>query len=271
MVYWPALTLVLLLMGSISVVYWKKAVKNESVPRKSLWLAILVIILFCAFNLHEYFLSNGNYKFYWATPFLFLLLFLIAGVVIRRLRLPLKIIIFLFLTATIFLNANLNYLAKERMVKGRNFLFLQHENARIYVNNPLEWILTVQQTTRYLAQNLRPDESFLALPIDPLFYFLMGKKSPVPEIFFSLEVHIIEEQELRIIKDLENQQLPYIVYSNRCLGDPNDNLGRFGHTHCRLLANYLASHYTEVERFGDWSKPGGWASNYAVIIFKRKI
>ncbi|MFA5089133.1 MAG: hypothetical protein WC552_08910, partial [Candidatus Omnitrophota bacterium] len=112
-------------------------------------------------------------------------------------------------------------------------------------------------------------ESFLALPFDPLYYFLTGKDSPTRQLIFFEHFNIFEQQQRDVIAELEKNNTTYVVLSNRSvLSAPG--MGIFGQTYCQILADYLQRDFAAVASFGDWAVPAGWAENHATRIYKRR-
>jgi len=139
----------------------------------------------------------------------------------------------------------------------------------VYVANSPDWIITVHQTVNYLKENLKADETFLALPYDALYYFLTQKDSPVQELEFFGHTNMPLEQERKIISALEQKKVNYVLISSG-VQTSVERRGKFGQTYCQLLSKYIDDHFKIVAVFGNWEDPPrkSW-ENHGVKILKR--
>ena len=156
--------------------------------------------------------------------------------------------------------------------RSKHFLSsLPLKTGQIYVGNNPEWTQTVMATTTLLNDILKKDETFFAVPYDPIYYFLTNRKSPTRQLIFFEHINISEKQEKSIIRDLESNNVNYVVLSTR-FKDPGlgeKGMGSFGITFCHLLGEYLDKHFTTIQKYGDFVNPPGWADNHGVYIMKR--
>jgi len=155
--------------------------RNDKREAWNIYYALMTCVIFFLFCLHEFLLSNIPYRSLWSEPFLYVAVFLLLGFSIKRLPNVAKILLFVALSYIIGSTALKGYLAIEQNKTPDKYLSINR--AKIYVNNAPAWIKTVTATTNYLEKNLKFDETFLAIPYDPLYYFLTGKDSP--ELIFS--------------------------------------------------------------------------------------
>ena len=241
--------------------------KLNGVHKKEFTCAMLLFLSFYFLNMHEYFVSAVTYRTYWAEPFGILLVSLFIGLAIKnspkRLQIPLILILF----AAIFIK--FNYETERVRVFRNSSKDLELPRARILTLNSDSWKKTVRQTTAFLKKELSPEENFLALPYDPLYYYLTGKKSPTRQLIFFQHIKIPEEQERKIIQELEYKQINYVLLSNRSDSDEL-GLGVFGKTYCPLLGKYIFENFTVIKQIGNWNDPPGWISNHGVRILRRK-
>lgn len=241
--------------------------KELSVWDKKFWLAMGVLGLFCGLNLHEYILSGFLYRKYWSAPFQILLIGFIVSYAVKLFLSKVRWLIIGFVFWVVLL-------VFFRAFHGINSIkdsahFLSWPSAQVYSRMPLEWKSTVTQTMEFMNQHLRKDETFYALPYEPLYFYLLGKRSPHRLILFFDFYRISDEQQAEIIKALEEKRIRYVLISNR-MQSFEVGFGTFGKTYAHVLARYLEAHFKEVARFGDWSKSPGWFENHATKILKRE-
>jgi len=110
---------------------------------------------------------------------------------------------------------------------------------------------------------------FFALPYEPVYYFLSGKKSPTRQLIFFAHINIPNEQEEKIIRDLEKNKVNWIVLSNRSHSN-QVGLGQMGIDYCPLIDKYIKDNFLIVAEFGDWVNPPGWIEHHGTRILKRK-
>jgi hypothetical protein len=228
--------------------------------------ALLGVLYFA--NLHEYLFSGVLYRSYWATPFSTMMLFFIIGYAISKYSsVRLQRIFF----GVLFLLVFSQYSAQLDIVRNKKIpeQFLIPERGRITTGNDEGWFKTVQDTTSFLQTHLSPKETFLAIPYDPLYYYLTDKTSPSRQLIFFEHINIPPEQERKIIIELELGRVDYILVSNRAFAVQEPGLGVFGKTYCPFLGKYIADHYKPIARFGDWSHEPGWAWSHGTQILQR--
>ncbi len=247
------------------------AIKTKQLAGKTrdlFLLSVIILSIFYTANLHEFLLSGVIYRYWWATPFSILLIFIIIGKAIESLNKIVRLLIYsmlIFLIAVSLLNMTTSF----RQTKNPNQYFSQ-DKGKIYIGNDLDWQNTVNQTINFLKHNLAKDELFFAAPYDPLYYFLTGKDSPTRQLIFFEHINIPSEQEKEIIADLEKKQVNWIVLSSR-MNSAEPGLGTLGLTYCPLIGKYIKENFEAVVQFGDWMHPPGWAWNHGTAILKRKI
>jgi len=238
--------------------------------RQNIALVLLILILFYVANFHEFWASGiVLYRTLWSKPFSILLMFIILAFALRSLPRWIKFFLYGMLTFLIIQNAY-QQRALIEMIKQNPWQNLNLERGGIFVGNQPQWIQTVRQATQYLKENLSQDETFLALPYDPLYYFLTGKPSPTRQLIFFEHINIPREQEMKIIQELKQNNVSYILLSNRSL-IPHEGLGIFGETHCLLLSQYLKDNFQLIKTIGPWQPAlgDGWAWDHSVQILRR--
>ncbi len=239
----------------------------SATERNNILVVVFALFIFSFFNLHEFIASAVIYTLLWVMPFKFI--FMSYVLYLGTLGLP------RLLRYTLYML--IMFVAIQHTAETHQFIqsfknpmqYLSYKRAKIYVSNSPEWLDTVNRTTDYLTKNLNRTETFLALPYDPLFYYLTDKQSPTRQLIFFEHINIPPEQEKTIIKELENKEVKFVVLSNRSVSS-DTGLGIFGKTYCPLLGQYVSDHFVIVATFGNWhTLHPGWAWNYGTKIFKR--
>ena len=243
----------------------KDAVEEEL--KNNILLTILIVVLLWLFIAHEYFLSGIGYKIGWFFPFQTLLSFILLNVGTRNLSKNLKFFLF-FLILLIPLQAIMNQHHQINGLKNPT-QFLGLKRAEIFIGNPPDWISTVRQTVFYMKNHLKEDETFLAIPDEAIYYFLMDRKSPTWHVILIEASHIPEIQEKEFIANLENKKVNYVLLSNRS-ASLEPGLGIMGKTYLPSFYRYIMENFEAVETIGNWDAPAGWVTNHSIRIFKRK-
>ncbi len=264
----PAVAGMFIVWTAAFISYWLRAKENVSLSKKEAVLAFTAVSFFSLFSLHEFLLSPINYRIFWATPALCLLGFFAGGLILKKMPVYLRAVILLFLCLTAALAIQKEYILKKRAVEFAPFFYLDHEKASLYVCNSMDWIGTVQNAVDYLNSHLAENEKFLAVPYEPLYYYLLGRKSPVFETCFFESFPTPKEREIQMIEDLEREKINHVLLSNRNASE--GEFGMFGERHYPLLGAYLSAHFEGVAAFGNWDKTADWTDNHAVRIYKRK-
>jgi len=265
--------LINLSLGQIILLLFRKGEKNNLGKNLSLWTTkkeiILIYAILCLFYvcfLHEFFASGVFYRSFWGKPFVMLLMFITISFGTCNLSKPIKTL----LHATLLLIIILEICSMtERLKKIKNpFHYFPLEKAKIYTRNSPAWLATATYTVNHLKKNLKEEETFLAIPYDPLYYYLTDKKSPTRQLIFFDHINIPKEQEEKIISELEKKQVNWIVLSNRSHAN-EPGLGRFGVTYCVLLGEYIRKNFEIVAQFGDWINEPLWSSNHGTRVLRR--
>ncbi len=244
------------------------ATKTISKERRDIIAAFLLLVFFYFANLHEYLFSGVLYRSFWATPFSCMMIFLVIGYAFSKVNAQLQRLLF----GAFFVIVFSRYTADIDNVRTKKIpeQFLSIEHARITAGNEERWFVTVNQTTDFLKRTVPHDQTFFALPYDPLYYYLTDKTSPTRQLIFFEHINIPKEQEATIIADLERHNVNYVMISNRAIAKTEPGLGVFGTTYCPLLAKYIADHFEPIAQFGDWVNEPGWAWSHGTQVLKRK-
>ena len=236
---------------------------------KKIFLSILVLLLFAILQLHEFFASGVFYRTYWANSFYFIIMFLLISFFINSLLRRRQILILLsllFISFYIFIGG---YNWKNYFIKNTRDQFFIFHSEKFYAQNRSVWFRTIKQTTSFLKEALQDEETFLAIPYAPLYFFLTDKRSSVRYLQIFEYMDFPEVQQEEIIAELESKSINYILISNRA-NSSEQGLGTFGKTYCKLLAYYIDQHFELIAQFGDWSKSPTYMENHATRILKRK-
>ncbi len=234
---------------------------------KKYFLFFLSLALFIFSGLHEFMISSISYRIFWINPFQMLFIFTAIGYATKNLKTIIKIFLYI-----VFITVALTSSVKQHNVislyKNNNHLF-KFNKTEVYVQNPPIWLNTITATSHYLKNNLKNNETFLALPYDCIYYFLTNKKSPTRELIFFDYLNIPQSQEKQIISNLKKNHVRFIVLSSR-RDSHESGLGTFGKTYCPLLKEYIDKNFIVVKTFGDWNAEPGWAWPHGVRILKRQ-
>ncbi|MBF0571419.1 MAG: hypothetical protein HQL12_06055 [Candidatus Omnitrophica bacterium] len=256
-----------LIFGSIISAFWISFTKKFKSRLLEFWLIQSVLWLFIVFNLHEYIVSNIWYRSFWSQPFLLFFCFFMISTAISFVPKFRFLAGGFFISLFILVTINVWIVTKNSCTPDK---FLKATTGQIYVGNESGWVSTFNEVTDYLNKNLKKDELFFAMPCGSLFYYLTNKPSPSRQtIFFNL-FHITPQQELSVIRELENKKVNYVLLSNR-IKTKSPELGEFGKSYCRLIYQYVGKNFIPFYSYGgNWNIPAGWANNHGVILLKRK-
>lgn len=227
------------------------------------------LLFFGLGNSAEYFLVDGLiYRFdFWIFPLLVLWMGLAAEwaspLFGRRQKKLFAGLIFFALIWTPFQNL------KEALAQRIPERYWDFPHGQAYIiGGPLRTVQDIREGTRFIIEHTRPNQEILALPYEPLYCFLSGRRHALRELHFTKGLPMTEEQEETAIRQLETKQVPYVIVSNR-YRSKEVSVGHFGITHARKLAHYISEHYREVQTFGPWET--GRASPHAVKVLRRGV
>ena len=145
--------------------------------------------------------------------------------------------------------------------------YLDLPQGRVYVGGPVTYPSVLNEGVRFIREHTTPGEEILAVPYDPLYCFLSGRRHAVRELIFMEHMRFSEKQEETIIAQMEAKQVPLVLLSNR-YQSKEGGVGHFGKTHCQKLAAYISEHYKEARTFGPWGEDE--LQSHAIKIFLRK-
>lgn len=122
-------------------------------------------------------------------------------------------------------------------------------HGQVYIGGPLVAVQAIKEVTYFILEKTRPDQEIFAIPYDPLYCFLSGRRQAVRELHITRFVSPSGEQEQALIQELEAKQTPYIILSSRYR---SKEIGDFGITHVKKLARYISENYRGIKTFGSW-------------------
>ncbi|MBF0122197.1 MAG: hypothetical protein HQL21_02165 [Candidatus Omnitrophica bacterium] len=232
-----------------------------------IFLTLSIFSVYYLLTLHEYIASGTFYQTFWAQPVTILLMFSIIAASLERASQHRAMIFW----GCILVMCIIGYQNQIKMIsmfyKQKQCLDIPRGN--IFIRNSPAWIATVKNTVSFIQKEIDPKESFLALPYEPLYYFLTQHKSPAWLLLFVQASHPTREQEERVLHDLERNHVNWVILSSR-LSSREAGMGTLGKDYCPLIADYISRNFTPVAQFGDWTNPPGWAWNHGTVILKRK-
>lgn len=261
MASWGCLSMIFVLAA-----YYLTFKKRRDPSNRKTLLTLSVLLIFYAVTLHEFLIDGTAFHYHWAKPFSILIMFMSMAVVFKRSPKILPAV----LSAALLLLIGRDLAQQDKYAKRfKNFdHYLFSDKGKIFIGNEPSWIVTVETTVLFLKENLKSQETFLALPYEPLYYYLTQKTSPAREVMFTEHANIPPEQERDIISRLVSKKVNWVLLSNRKTSR-EEGLGIFGVTYCPILAKYIKANFEVVLKLGEWNREGGWAWDHGVMILKR--
>jgi len=264
---WPNRAFTALILISTCQILTQLHTSSDEGQKTRIRLVFGILALFYFTHIHEYLVSGVLYRTFWAKPFSIMAIFIILAMATQTMRRAIRLLIFGVISVVICINFVNSQIFLMHIKNPAQYLSLP--KAEVYVRNDPQWVFTVTHTTRFLKKHVRDNETFLALPYDPLYYFLADKKSPTRNLIFFNHIKIIPEQERKMIEDMEKNNTNWVLISNRAYS-ADEGLGVFGKTYCPLLGAYIKENFKEVAMFGDWRNPPGWVTSHGTKILRRK-
>jgi hypothetical protein len=242
--------------------------KIEKTYRQDVLLGLSLIGIFFVVYFNEFIVSAVWYRTYWSAPFLSLFHFVMIAAAFTFIPKFLRLFVLVFFAGLTALGI-VSHIAIIESQKTPDH-YLSMDRGQIYVGNEPQWTDTVNTVTGFLDTHLKKNELFFALPYDCLYYYLTGKESPTRQLIFFYHIKIPPQQEIAVIKELENKKTNFVLLSNRMISNET-GLGIFGNSYCPLLGRYIHNNFTiGLARIGgDWTQPPGWANNHGVMILRR--
>jgi hypothetical protein len=241
--------------------------KIDGKRKKIILLSLSVLAIYGVCNFHEFLKSGVWYRWFWAQPPLIALTFIVFETAaanlhkVIRLLLWSSVLVMVFITGLNSWQSAIHFHDPAQKIEG--------PRGGIYVANPNDWVQTVNTTVQYINKTVPPGEQFFAVPYDVLYYYLTGRPAPSRQTIFFEHINIPKEQEFKIIKELEDKHVNWVLLSNRFMS-PERGLGILGHSYCPVLGKYIDDHYKPLVRIGDWQHVPGWGWSHGTMIWQRK-
>ncbi len=265
----PVLPFFYILMTLCAIQTAYTLAKNTFTPafKKILLLSLAVLGIMTLGNFHEFLKSGVWYRWFWAQPPLIALAFIVLEAAGKHLHKTIRLLLWGAVFLMVSIAALSPWLAAVQLKNPAQQIL--GERGGIYVANPTDWVGTVNTTTQYLNRILKPGETFFALPYDVLYNYLTARPAPSRQTIFFEHINIPPEQERKIIQEIEDKGVDYVVLSNRFMSS-EQGLGVLGKTYCPIIGKYLEDNFMVVVRIGNWQKAPGWGWGHATMILRRK-
>ena len=265
--WYSELLLIIIAIIGMANIYEAKKGRITEFGLKGFMTLVILALIFYGISLHEYILSGIYFRTFYAYPFLIIGMFLALGYMARQI--PRFVLHSLTLVLCLISLTQFGILLTKMQVYRSSGYYLPMKKAKIFVSNKAPWAQVVTKATLYLQDHMKDDETLLALPYDPLYYYLLDRKSPTRQLATFGFLQMPPEQEQDILRELQTKNVKWILISNRAI-TREIGLGVFGDDCCHLLARYIADHYQTVQQFGEWTTTPSWAWHHGVRILKRK-
>ena len=119
----------------------------------------------------------------------------------------------------------------------------------------------------FLVSQIDENEKFLAIPYDPIYYYLSNRDSATRQLAI---LHFSDSKEQDLLKEIKENEVKHILLSNRAYRDHDTRFGVFGKDYGKKLQKYIDEYFEEIATFGPWEASPGWTTNHAVKIYRRK-
>ncbi|MBF0385106.1 MAG: glycosyltransferase family 39 protein [Candidatus Omnitrophica bacterium] len=265
-----ALLTISILVSLIRCLFYMIDYEEEKRGRDTLFILLSTFFIFIIFTLHEYLGSATPSRHIWLRPLVIITILFLYHFAEKRgpktiFTPTIKASLVILLVSIGILQWGI-YLRIAKSYKTPHH-FLQA--GKIYITNDKDWIETANKAVDYINKNVPKNDKLFTLPMDTLYNFLTQRDQPTRQLAFLLTMRIPEEQERRVIDDIENNNVNWVLISNRAHStDPA--IGHLGITHQILLYRYIKDNFETVATYGPWEKDPGWITGHAVKILKRK-
>ncbi|MBZ0307259.1 MAG: hypothetical protein K8I82_14425, partial [Anaerolineae bacterium] len=206
--------LILLLICSARSVMFFLQTPVDLTRKNPLHFSLGVTLFLLALVSHEFFMGAHLYRVNWTSPYQMLFFALAIHFGTRNMKPSLQHV----LVSCVLLVALLdlfNYYGRINQNFKIPEQYLHAPKAKIYVGNRQAWIRTVENISLYLNEHLAPEETFFALPYEPLYYYLTNRKSPSWHVLLMKGSNINAVQEREMMDAVKDPRVKYVVLSNR--------------------------------------------------------
>jgi len=142
---------------------------------------------------------------------------------------------------------------------GKNEIYL-HPTQRPSIH-------TLTNATIFLVSQIDENEKFLAIPYDPLYYYLSNRDSATRQLTI---LDFSESKEQDLLGEIKKNEVKHILISNRAYRDSDPRFGVLGKKYGIKLQKYINEYFEEIATFGPWEASSGWTANHAVKIYRKK-
>jgi len=184
-------------LGVLSIFNLRKKKLTETENR--VWPFVIgSLVFFTIANSMDYFAMDGkiNRFDFWLYPMFLLWMGLLAGWASLNFAPKFKMI----LGSLIFLSLLWNPFrqVQQALALSKPERFLDFSRGQVYVGGPLSSVQTIKEGTRFIFENTKPTDTLLAVPYEPLYSFLSGRRHATRELIFVDDIKIGKEQEEKI-------------------------------------------------------------------------
>lgn len=237
-----------------------------TVPRVQLSIFLAVMLGYTFLNAHEYLVSGVFYRTYWTQPMALLFILACFAICAENYSRVIKYLLYSVLTIVLLTHSVRTILAIQKIKVRDNYFVL--DRAKVFLPKQAKWIHTVELTNHYLNMHMTEKDTLFTLPYDPLYNYILGKPSPSRQLIFFEHINIPTEQELAVIKEIEDKKTNWILLSSR-IRSTERGLGEFGKDYCPLIHEYIHKNFEPVIEFGDWVNESGWTDPHGTRIYRR--
>jgi hypothetical protein len=264
--YSELILVIVAIAGVANIQLAKRGALTDLGGRNIFMVAVLVGMLYF-FNLHEFLISGVVFRNYYAFPMLVVFLFMVIGLWAHHAPRLVRSAVLTVICFVLLLQFMINVRHIDSYRTGTHYLAF--DKAKIHVGNSIAWTRTVSQAVLYLDKDLDDGEMFLALPYEPLYYFLTDRPSPNRLLAGFKFLNMTKEQDESLIRSIEDNRIDTVLLSNRVITN-EIGLGVFGRDYCPLLYAYLEKNFEIAKEFGIWTHVPSWANYHGIRILKRK-
>ncbi|MEW5818629.1 MAG: hypothetical protein AB1782_00430 [Cyanobacteriota bacterium] len=122
-----------------------------------------------------------------------------------------------------------------------NSVYCSQERLKISTTR-LPWHIAMSKTIQYILDHTKQTDKLLAIPYCSLYNFVSKREAPSRYTEFLLISGVTEEDEKKVIKDIEKNRVNTILYINK-VGPSYTGFGYFGESHCKILDRYIKDNY----------------------------
>jgi len=256
----------LLGMGALGFIFYKYTSKSGAKRYRSELLAVMgLLFILSVFNLGELLVTGIWFYALWNVSLITVLAHFVFNIGYGHLARPLRtlLVCILLLTPVMAIIKTTGFLisvkrpANEFWV-GKNRIYM-HPSQR-------EHMVTMTRAAIYLHIHLEKDEKFLAIPYDPVYYYLSNRHSATRQLII---FNIDEYRERDLIEDIRENRVKHILVSNRAYRPLDKKFGVMGKDYGAQLQRYIDDQFEPAATFGRWDSEAGWTANHAVKIYRK--